>query len=260
MKRLRLIALLAALCITSAATAQQVVAHRGYHVADGAVENSLAALRAAQQAGFYAVECDVTMTSDGEVIVANGPWHGAKGDKDRLNIQRSDLATIRSKRLDNGEQIPTLDEYLDEVAKHTATRLIIEIKEQSTPQNETKLVRAVVDAVKSRKLQGTVDYAAAHEHICNELLRLTPDGTEIVLIGGSLTPEYVAGLGYTAICYQIETYKRIPRWIKEAHRLGLRVYATSVNSAEDIDWLLLNGADYITTDNPTLARKRLGEQ
>ena len=260
MKRLLYTTIFILSLIVSTASAQQVVAHRGFHAANGVPENSLAALHAAQEAELYAVECDVTMTSDGTAIVANGPWLGEKGDKDRLNIQRSDFATIRSKRLENGETVPTLNEYLDEVAKSPTTRLIIDIKSQATPQDETKLVRTIIDAVKERKLQDIVEYAAMHEHVCNELVRLAPKGTLIAYLGGFMTPEYAAGLGYTAICYSIDTYKRIPRWIKEAHKLGLVVNTWSVNNSEDIDWLILNGADYITTDNPTLARKRLGQK
>lgn len=244
------------LCVANGAYAQQIIAHRGHHSVAGAEENSMAALRAALDEGLYATECDVNMTSDGELVVVHGPWLGEKGDPDRLNIQRSDLATIRSKRLKNGEPVPTLEEYLDEVAKSSSsTRLIIEIKDHATPQIETEVVRKVVAMVKARKLHDRVDYIAFRQHVCNELVRLTPSGTSVSYLGGNLTPEYVKGLGYTGISYSVEALKRVPRWIDEAQRLGLSVNIWTVNSAEDAQWAVSKGVDYITTDKPSTIKK-----
>lgn len=230
--------------------AQEIIAHRGYHAAEGAVENTIAALAAAQSADIYASECDVNMTSDGELVVVHGPWLGEKDDPDRLNVQRSDLATLRSKRLSNGEAVPTLDEYLQQAALDTDTRLIIEIKEHATPQIESEVVKGVLAAVKRHKLQGSVEYISFRQHICNELIRLAPAGTQVLYLGGNLTPEYVHGLGYTGISYSLDVLKRRPRWIDEAHRLGLKVNVWTVNSAEDAAWAVESGVDFITTDEP----------
>ncbi len=259
MKILKLLTLAIALCSTLGSSAQQIVAHRGHHSAKGAVENSIAALRAASDAGIDVVECDLNMTTDGEVVVINGPWLGERGDADRLNIQRSDLATIRSKQLANGEKVPTLDEYLSEFSTLSNIRLVIEIKEHSTPQDETKIVRKVLDAVKSHRLGDRVEYTSLREHICNELVRLAPADTRVSYLNGTLTPEYANGLGYTGISYQLDVLKRIPRWIKEAHRLNMTVNVWTVNQPSDIMWCIANGVDYITTDRPDLVKEQLGK-
>ncbi|MGC1863882.1 MAG: glycerophosphodiester phosphodiesterase family protein, partial [Methylocystis sp.] len=48
---------------------ERPIAHRGLHdAANGIVENSLAAARAAV-AGNYAIECDVQLSADGEAVV-----------------------------------------------------------------------------------------------------------------------------------------------------------------------------------------------
>ena len=252
MKVFRFIATIALLITSGSLSAQNIIAHRGYHAANGAEENSIAALRAAIDAGLYATEFDLNMTEDGEIVVVHGPWLGDKNDADRLNIQRSDFATIRSKQLKNGEVVPTLDEYLAEAAKDGNIRLVIEIKEHATPQIESDVVRKVVAAVKSHKLQERVEYISFRQHICNELVRLAPANTPVSYLGGNLTPRYVKGLGYTGISYSVDVLKRIPRWIEEAHRLGLSVGIWTVNDSEDAIWSISKGVDYITTDNPRI--------
>lgn len=255
MKNLTFIITLAMLFVVGTASAQQIIAHRGHHSVKGAEENSLAALRAAEKDGLYAVELDVNMTSDGELVVVHGPWLGEKSDPDRLNVQRSDLATLRSKRLKNGEAVPTLEEYLSEAAAMPSLRLIVEVKEHATPQRETEVVRKVIALVKQYKLQDRVEYISFRQHICNEFVRLAPSNTPVLYLGSNLTPEYVKGLGYTGISYSVDALKRVTRWIDEAQRLGLKVNIWTVNSAEDATWAVKQGVDYITTDNPAMVQK-----
>ena len=51
----------------------QVVAHRGFHAAEGSWENTVSSLRNAQKLGVYGVEFDVNMTADDSLIVYHGP-------------------------------------------------------------------------------------------------------------------------------------------------------------------------------------------
>lgn len=253
----RLIILLLAIAIIGDVAAQEVVANRGYHAEKGGVENSIAALEAAQKAGLYAVTCDVNMTSDGELVVVAGPWLGKREDPDRLNIQRTDFVTLRSKRLANGEVVPTLDEFLAIVAVNPATRLFIDVKAHATPQIESDVVRKVVAAVKQHKLQNITSYMSYRQHVCNELVRLSSADALILYLGGNLTPEYANGLGYTGISYSVETFKRLPRWVDEARRLGLKVGIFTVNSDEDALWALERGVDYIVSDKPVAIGKAI---
>lgn len=50
----------------------QVVAHRGFHAAEGSWENTVSSLRNAQKLGIYGVEFDVNMTADDSLIVYHG--------------------------------------------------------------------------------------------------------------------------------------------------------------------------------------------
>lgn len=259
MKMPKILFTICAMLIAVSVSAQHVVAHRGMHSVEGAEPNSLAALRAAQDANLYGVECDINMTEDGELVVVHGPWLGEENDADRLNIQRSDLATLRSKRLANGEPVPTLDEFLQQAASNPDMHLYIEIKEHATPQIESEVVRKVVAAVREYRLQSSVTYLSFRQHICNELRRLAPTDTPIAYLAGNLTPRYVEGLGYTDICYTAETLKRRSRWIAEAKRLGLKIGVWTVNSATDARWAEEQGVDYVITDDPMLIRGTLAD-
>lgn len=88
------------------------IAHRGLHKADKTVpENSLAAFRAAVEAG-YGVELDVHLTSDGHIVVFHDD------DTKRMcgteaKVEEMTLAQLREmKLLATDEGIPTLDEVL----------------------------------------------------------------------------------------------------------------------------------------------------
>ena len=248
----------ALLAVVSLQAQPQVIAHRGYHAKEGAARNTLAALENAQQLGVYGSECDVNLTSDGELVVIHGPWLGEKNEPDRLNVQKSDLATLRSKKLENGEVVPTLDEYLDQTAKDSNCKLIIEIKDHGTPQIETKLAKMVLDAVKRHKLQDRVEYIAFREHVCNELIRLAPAGTKVAYLNGTLKPKYLHAAGYTGLDYKLDVLKKNPKWIDEAHKLGLTVNVWTVNKTEDLKWVIDHNVDYITTDNPVEALSLIG--
>lgn len=244
---------LAAIASITMLSAQQTIADGGVTSAKTPA-NTIAALEAAAKAG-YAVKCDVNLLTDGTVVVVEGPWLGKTGDPDRMNIQRSDYAILSSKLLANGEAVPTLDAYLDKVVELGDLHLIIEIKEHATPQAESELARAVVTKVKERKLQGRVDYQSMRQHICSELKRMAPSSAMVYYMGNNLTPEYVEGLGYSGICYTINTLKRIPRWFNEAHKLGLKVAVCGVANAEESAWAKKSGADAIITTSPATIKK-----
>lgn len=250
----KILTLAACLLATATLSAQtQVIAHRGYHAKEGSANNTISSLKNAQDLGVFGSECDVNETADGVPVVIHGPKHG------KYNVQQTDFATLRAQALSNGETLPTLDEYLAQAALNTGTKLIIEIKDHPTPEQEARVVRKVLDAVKKHKLQDDVEYIAFRQYVCDQLVEQGPKGIKVAYLNGSLTPEYCAGLGYTGIDYNIGVMKKHPEWIKQAHDAGLTVNVWTVNDTENLKWCIDNGVDYITTDNPVEANKLLGK-
>ena len=100
-------------------------AHRGLH--DGEKpENSLAAFRAAVEAGF-GIELDVRLSSDGVLMVFHDDTlERMVGIKSKVaDLTASELSALRL--LDSNEGIPTFDEVLDAVGGRVP--LLVEIKE-----------------------------------------------------------------------------------------------------------------------------------
>lgn len=256
--------LLVAVMIGISASAQykapKIVAHRGFHASEGAARNSLNALKAAQEAKFWGSECDLQLTKDGEVLVIHGPKHPGKKDaKKSVDIRQSPMEETRAILLESGETVPTLDEYLQQMTKSKNTKLIIEIKNQLTPQLETEIVQKTIDMVAKYGLQNEVEYIAFRPFVCWEIARLAPKGTQIAYLQGDYTPAYCKAMGCTGIDYKFSVLKKKPSWIKQAHKLGMTVNIWTVNKEEDIRWCIQNGADYITTDNPMLVRQLINE-
>ena len=262
MKRVLTLFLAAMIGITASAQlkAPKIVAHRGFHASEGASRNSLNALKAAQEAAFWGSECDLQLTKDGEVLVVHGPMHpGKKGDGPRVNVQTSTKEQVQAIPLESGEIVPTLDEYLQQMTKSKNTKLIIEVKNQLTPQLETEIVQKTVDMVAKYGLENEVEYIAFRPWVCWELARLAPQGTQIAYLDGDYTPTYCKAMGCTGIDYKFSVLKKKPNWIKQAHKLGMTVNIWTVNKEEDIRWCIKNGADMITTDNPMLVRQLIDE-
>jgi len=105
----------------------QNLAHRGLHNQEKRVpENSLAAFRAAAQAG-YGVELDVRLTKDGQVVVSHDNAL-ARTTYTYKNVEDSDLAELRELRLlGTDEQIPLLTEVLD-ILVPAEVPVLVEVK------------------------------------------------------------------------------------------------------------------------------------
>ena len=121
------------------------IAHRGLHDrAQGVIENTCGAARAAI-AHSYAIECDVGITRDEELIVFHDDL------LDRLtdgtgNIADHTLADLRALKLkDTDERIPSLQEFLHVIADQVP--LILEIK--SRFDGETEIVRLIANVLRT---------------------------------------------------------------------------------------------------------------
>ena len=116
-------------------------AHRGLH-GPGVPENSMAAFRAAMEAGA-GIECDVRLSADGEVMVFHDP------DLRRicslpLEFEATEAAFLAGQRLaGTGETIPRLFDLLDLVGGRVP--LLIELKTRNG--NAGRLAAAVAAAL-----------------------------------------------------------------------------------------------------------------
>ena len=114
---------------TPAEVGNRVVAHRGGSTEAGTrqfPDNSVAALNYAIGLGCYASECDIYLTKDDDVVVA----HASAGCYiNNLKPWEHTLAELRAAgTLDNGEQLPSLADFIDVVLEAGTTRLWLDVK------------------------------------------------------------------------------------------------------------------------------------
>ena len=119
------------------------IAHRGlHHRASGVIENTLSAARAAIEKDF-AIECDVQLSSDGEVFVFHDD------EVDRLTSGSGDFKSFSKLQIgelslkDTRDHMPTLREFLNVLAG--SVPLICEIK--SCFDGSTDAVKRVAEVI-----------------------------------------------------------------------------------------------------------------
>lgn len=236
-----------------------IVAHRGFWKCEqaGMSENSIASLKAAQDAGLWGSECDVHITADDVVIVNHDPSIAGK------QIATHNFADFANDLLPNGERRPTLDEYLVQAAKSKTTILVIELKKQPGADREDKLVEKTIAAVKAHKLfdPSRVLFISFSKHMCDIIAKDYPEFINQFLSSdliGNQDPELYANQGINGVDYLYGMLKAHPEWVKKAHSRGMSVNAWTVNKEKDINSMIEIGVDAITTNEPLLVRQLLG--
>jgi glycerophosphoryl diester phosphodiesterase len=224
----------------------KVIAHRGAWKAQNIPQNSLASLNHAIELGCYGSEFDVHLTKD-EVLVVNH-------DKDfyGIEIENSTYKELLTKQHPNGENIPTLEEYLKEGMKQNSTRLILEVKNSIISKDRTlKSTEKCVVLVKNLKANNLVDYIF-FDYDAGKLVHKLDAKAAVAYLNGDIAPAQVKKDGYTGIDYHFSVYKKNPTWIKEAHNIALTVNAWTVNTKEEALNLIKQNVEFITTDEPEM--------
>lgn len=224
-----------------------VVAHRGYWKAEGSAQNSITSIKeAAKVKGIYGTEFDVHFTSDNVPVV----YHDDNADG--INIQTATYEQLKSVRLPNGEKIPTLYEYLDEISKHSALKLIFELKAHATPHRNRECAAKSVEIINKYNLQDRTEYISFDLDACKEFIKISPN-SPIAYLNGELSPKELKDLGFSGLDYNYKKLLSNNNWIKEAKDLGLTINVWTVNDSDKIQNVIDWGVNYITTDNPELA-------
>jgi glycerophosphoryl diester phosphodiesterase len=249
-----------ALCFLSLSLSAQstfiqnkVIAHRGAWKKNELPQNSIASLREAIRLGCEGSEFDVWMTAD-EVLVIN---HDS--DFQGLDIEHETYETLLSKKLPNGEKIPTLEEYLREGMKQKKTKLILEFKpsEISTERSE-RVGELAVLTVHKLQAQDWVEYITFSYE--GGLKAIATDPTaKVAYLTGDKSPAELKEAGFYGFDYNFRILQLKPNWIEEALELGLTTNSWTVNDPEVMQFLLDKKIDFITTDEPETLLELVGK-
>ena len=232
----------------------QIIAHRGFWKTENSAQNSLTALKKANEIKAYGSEMDIWLSSDGIPVVFHDAY--VMLDDKKLSIQDTPADILTQVKLSNGENLPTLESYLDTFEDCHDTKLIIEFKSHRTKYQEDELVDKVLKMVRDRNLQNRVEYISFSLNFVVKTIHLDPLA-KVYYLSGNLSPAVMKSIGAAGIDYNVAVFKRNPQWVKESHDLGLKVNVWTVNSPEDIQQMIDLNVDYITTDEPLLVKEFL---
>lgn len=247
--------LMAALLVGLTAVAQpKIVAHRGYWRTDGSAQNSITSLQKAAAVGCYGSEFDVWLTADGVPVV----FHDATIDG--IRIEDTTFATLMNHRLQNGEFIPTLQQYLTEGSKIEGCQLILEIKPHRNEVRDKRIADMCVELVRTLGLEKKTEYISFSKVVCQRLHEITPD-SKVAYLNGELSPAQIKEMGLTGIDYNEKVFVKHPEWLQEAKQLGVEVNVWTVDGEENLrHHVNLEGVDLITTNDPEILKGILAEQ
>ncbi len=235
-----------------------IVAHRGFWNCEeaGYAKNSVAALRCAQEAGFWGSEFDVNMTSDGILIV----YHDS--DVEGKKIEKYPYSEFKDFKIKNGETIPTIDQYLEQGKKYPETMLVYEMKPHSCDEVEDRFIELTIAKLKEHDLLDPqrVMFISFSIHICEVLAKELP-GFTVQFLGSSLSPDELAEKGINGVDYnhRVYTIHKNKKWYGQARNHNMSVNAWTVNNKKEMKRMFRMGVDQLTTDNPLDARALMQE-
>ncbi len=235
------------------ATADNVViAHRGGWKKNNLPENSIASLRYAISLKCAGSEFDVRMTADDSLVINHDP------DYHKLPIEKINYADLAVFKLSNGEKLPTLREYiLAGMKDNNATKLICEIKpSEISKERGTAIAQKVLELVRKLKAQTVIEYISFDFDILKKIAAADPKAITQYL-NGNKTPEELKENGISGADYHFSVFRNYPDWIERAKKNNISLNAWTVNASDDMDWLLANDFDFITTNEPELLFARI---
>jgi glycerophosphoryl diester phosphodiesterase len=235
-----------------------IFAHRG--ASAHAPENTLAAFELALTQQADAIELDVKLSADEQVVVIHDPTvDRTTNGKGRVQ----DLVLAELKKLDCGsffsgnyaaEKIPTLEEVFESVGKRIFIN--IELTNYKTPRDN--LSEVVCMLVKKHQMQKRIIFSSFHASNLSKARSYLPDVPRGLLAMDGLQGVWARSFGFTFGKYDAlhPNLKDITQQeINRVHRLKRRVHVWTVNKEQDMRRLFNWGVDGIFTDDPQLALK-----
>ena len=224
-----------------------VVAHRGAFKKNGFPENSIASLREAIRLQCAGSEFDVRMSSDDSLVINHDPHY------QKLEIEKTSYHDLTQVKLSNGEVLPTLYQTLVAgLENNKGTLLVIEIKPSDISKERARLVAdKVVNLVRDLHAQSKVAYISFDYDVLKRIIEIEP-GASTQYLNGDHSPEQLKADRVTGADYNISVFRKHPEWIDLAKKNGIVLNAWTVNTEEDMKWLMMNKFEFITTNEPEL--------
>lgn len=229
-----------------------IVAHRGAWKKNNFPQNSIASLKHAVELKCTGSEFDVRMTADDSLVINHDPEYN------NLPIEKTNYADLIKFKLSNGEKLPTLKEYIKAgIENNTTTRLVCEIKPSEISKERGIIIATkTVQLFQRLKAEQMVAYISFDYDILKKI-RTMDANVSLLYLEGDKSPEQVKADGISGLDCHFSVFKDHPEWIESAKKNNIILGAWTVNDANDMDWLIANSFDFITTNEPELLQERI---
>lgn len=227
----------------------KVIAHRGAWKNYNASQNSISSLKNTIRLGCEAAEFDVWLSSDKKVVLSHDPIIGGK------EVENTPSVTLTQLSLKNGDYVPLLEEYIECIKQQNKTRLVLELKgSQKGKERSLSLADSAVQIVHRYKAQAWVDYISFDYDALLRVKEIDPTAT-ISYLETNKTLEELSAAKVNGIDYHYSAFYKDEMLISKAKKLGLTTNVWTVNTEEQMQYLLEQNVDFITTDEPELLLK-----
>jgi glycerophosphoryl diester phosphodiesterase len=223
-----------------------IMGHRGAAAMEP--ENTLLSIQRAMDIGVHAVEIDVHLSKDKELVVI----HDATVDRTTNGTGPVSSYTVQEiKRLDagKGEAIPLLQEVIDFIDRRVM--LIIELKEEGTE-------RSVVDLI----IQNNLFDKACVISFWHRLVKTVKEmdsriKTGVLLVGSPVDVCIATRASADALMMKYSFVDR--EFVEIAHKKGLKVFIWNIDDRNLLKPYVDMGVDAIGTNNPGVLVEYFGK-
>lgn len=235
----------------TAANAQNVVAHRGFHLEKGVPENSIASLMASQRIGAWGSEFDIWLTADDVVVISHDHFYHT--DSLKRVIKNTTYAELSDIRLSNGEPIPTFEAYVEQAAKVPSTKLICELKQHGDEKRDFELFDKAYKIIRKHKMEDQIVWQTFSYSLCKHARSVSKDA-KVVYISltekGYKPASKIAADGISGVNYKYTLLDSHPEFMEEARKLGITYGLCIEDNPETIARFVPLGIYTIGTNRP----------
>jgi len=238
-----------------------VFGHRG--APKYAPENTLASFQKALELNAQALELDITLSRDGEIVVihddtmdrtTNGS--GAVADLSLDEIKAFDAGSHFSAEF-SGEKIPTLKEVFELVG----SKALINIELKNAGKRNAELVQKAAELVKSMKLQETIIFSSFYlQNVRGIRKAISECPVGLLTLPGFLGSVEIGLLGGVSPDMIHPHFSSLSaKFIRRQHAHFKRVHTYTVNDPELMKTLVSWKVDGFFCDDLLLAQKTLAK-
>jgi len=229
-----------------------IFAHRG--ASFDAPENTLPAFELALQQGSKAIEFDVHLTKDGEIVVCHDDEIQRTTDGTGYIFEQT-LDELKERDAGSwfapefaGTKIPTLDEVLQKCSKD----IFINIEIKNVPIFHQGIEEKIIEKLHSYQYIDNVVISSFDHTALLRVQQLEPKLKLGILFGDHLVEpwNYVKSTGIKAYSvHPIFTFVT-KEWVEKFHHMGMKIFAYTVDDRKYYEMLDQIGIDGIFTNIP----------